>query len=89
VQRRRTPTRFYPSATRGKSELGGDHVLGDYGFARGTDTLTQEENGKTVQEISKWMATYRRQPDGPGNTSGARTTAIINVVMKPRLLVVA
>jgi uncharacterized protein (TIGR02246 family) len=39
-------------------------VSGEYAFARGTDTLTQEENGKVVQETGKWMATYRRQPDG-------------------------
>ncbi len=39
-------------------------VSGDYGFARGTDTLTEEENGKRSQETGKWMAVYRRQPDG-------------------------
>jgi ketosteroid isomerase-like protein len=40
-------------------------VSGDYAFARGTDTLTQEVNGKTVHESGKWMATYRRHANGP------------------------
>ena len=39
-------------------------VMGDYAFARGTDTLTLEDSGKTVQETGKWMATYRREADG-------------------------
>jgi uncharacterized protein (TIGR02246 family) len=37
---------------------------GDYGFARGTDTLSQEMNGKRTSETGKWMATYKRRPDG-------------------------
>src|SRR5262249_37768835 len=39
-------------------------VSGDYAFARGTDTTSQEKNGTTSSETGKWMATYRRQPDG-------------------------
>ena len=39
-------------------------VAGEYAFARGTDTLTQHENGKIVQYTGKWMATYRQEADG-------------------------
>jgi uncharacterized protein (TIGR02246 family) len=39
-------------------------VLGDYAFARGRDSLIRYENDKAVQHFGKWMATYRRQPDG-------------------------
>lgn len=39
-------------------------VAGDYAFARGRDTLTEEKDGKTIETAGKWMATYRRQPDG-------------------------
>jgi len=39
-------------------------VSGEYAFARGTDTMTQEANGKATSETGKWMATYQRQSDG-------------------------
>lgn len=39
-------------------------VSGDYAFARGRDSLIRYENDKTIQEFGKWMATYRREPDG-------------------------
>ncbi|HKZ77987.1 MAG TPA: SgcJ/EcaC family oxidoreductase [Pyrinomonadaceae bacterium] len=39
-------------------------VAGEFAFARGTDTLSQVDNGKLKQQTGKWMATYRKQPDG-------------------------
>ena len=39
-------------------------VAGDFAFARGTDILSMEEQGKAVQQHGKWMATYSKQPDG-------------------------
>jgi uncharacterized protein (TIGR02246 family) len=39
-------------------------VSGEYAFARGRDSLIRYENDKTVQDFGKWMAAYRRQPDG-------------------------
>lgn len=39
-------------------------VAGEYAFARGTDILSQQENGKLIQQNGKWMATYVKQPDG-------------------------
>src|SRR5919198_6407063 len=40
-------------------------VAGEYAFARGTDTLTQQRNGQQVEETGKWLAIYRRAPGGP------------------------
>ncbi len=39
-------------------------ISGDYAFARGRESLIRYESDKTFQEFGKWMATYRRQPDG-------------------------
>ncbi|MCI0413116.1 SgcJ/EcaC family oxidoreductase [bacterium] len=39
-------------------------ISGDYAFARGTNTLIHEANGKKVQETGKWMATFRKQGNG-------------------------
>lgn len=39
-------------------------IAGEFAFARGTDTLSRVENGKVTQQTGKWMATYRKQPDG-------------------------
>jgi uncharacterized protein (TIGR02246 family) len=39
-------------------------VSGNYAFARGRDSLIRYENEKAIQEFGKWMATYRKEPDG-------------------------
>jgi uncharacterized protein (TIGR02246 family) len=39
-------------------------ISGEYAFARGADTLIQEQNGRQVGETGKWLFVYRRQPDG-------------------------
>jgi uncharacterized protein (TIGR02246 family) len=38
-------------------------VAGEYAFARGADTLIQEQNGRQVGETGKWLFVYRRGPD--------------------------
>jgi uncharacterized protein (TIGR02246 family) len=40
------------------------NISGDYAFARGTDTLVQEQDGTHVEETGKWLFVYRRQADG-------------------------
>ena len=40
------------------------NISGDFAFARGTDTLVQEQDGTHVEETGKWLFVYRRQPDG-------------------------
>ena len=39
-------------------------IDGQYAFARGADTLLQDQDGRQVGETGKWMFVYRRQPDG-------------------------
>jgi uncharacterized protein (TIGR02246 family) len=39
-------------------------IAGEYAFARGADTLIQEQAGKQVEEIGKWLFIFRQQPDG-------------------------
>jgi uncharacterized protein (TIGR02246 family) len=37
---------------------------GEYAFARGADTLVQDEDGRQMEETGKWLFVYRQQPDG-------------------------
>jgi uncharacterized protein (TIGR02246 family) len=39
-------------------------ISGEYAFARGVDTLIQDQDGRRVEETGKWLFIYRRQPDG-------------------------
>ena len=39
-------------------------ISGEYAFARGADTLVQEQDGRQAEETGKWLFVYRRQPDG-------------------------
>ena len=39
-------------------------LSGEYAFARGADTLVQEQDGRQVEETGKWVFIFRRQPDG-------------------------
>lgn len=39
-------------------------ISGEYAFARGADTLVQEQDGRQMEETGKWLFIYRRQPDG-------------------------
>ena len=39
-------------------------ISGEYAFARGVDTLIQDQDGRRVEESGKWLFIYRRQPDG-------------------------
>jgi uncharacterized protein (TIGR02246 family) len=39
-------------------------ISGEYAFARGADTLIQDQDGRRVEETGKWLFIYRRQPDG-------------------------
>jgi len=39
-------------------------ISGEYAFARGADTLIQDQDGAQVEETGKWLFIYRRQPDG-------------------------
>src|SRR5215210_5257869 len=52
--------------TQAKVRLNAEQVtiFGDYAFARGADTLVEDEDGKQVGETGKWLFIYRRQPDG-------------------------
>ena len=49
-----------------KVRLNADEVIisGEYAFARGTDTLLQDQDGTHVEETGKWLFIYRQQPDG-------------------------
>ena len=49
-----------------KVRLNTDEVIisGEYAFARGTDTLIQDQDGTQVEETGKWLFIYRRQPGG-------------------------
>jgi uncharacterized protein (TIGR02246 family) len=51
-----------------KVRLDAEEVIlsGAYAFARGTDTLIQDQDGKQVPggETGKWLFVYRPQPDG-------------------------
>ena len=52
--------------TRAKVRLNAQQVtiFGDYAFARGADTLLEDQDGRQVGETGKWLFIYRRQPDG-------------------------
>jgi uncharacterized protein (TIGR02246 family) len=39
-------------------------VAAEYAFARGADTLLQDQDGDQVNTTEKWLFVYRRQPDG-------------------------
>ncbi len=39
-------------------------ISGAYAFARGVDTLIQDQDGRHVEEKGKWLFIYRQQPDG-------------------------
>ena len=39
-------------------------ISGEYAFARGTDTLVQEQAGMHAAGTGKWLFVYRRQADG-------------------------
>jgi uncharacterized protein (TIGR02246 family) len=39
-------------------------ISGEYAFARGADTLIQEQDGRQVGETGKWLFVYRQGPDG-------------------------
>ena len=51
-----------------KVRLNAEEVIisGEYAFARGADTLVQDQDGRQVLdgETGKWLFIYRRQPDG-------------------------
>jgi uncharacterized protein (TIGR02246 family) len=52
--------------TQAKVRLNAEEVIisGEYAFARGADTLVQDQDGKQVGETGKWQFIYRRQRDG-------------------------
>jgi len=54
--------------TQAKVMLKAEEVIisGEYAFARGVDTLVQDQDGRQVLdgETGKWLFIYRRQPDG-------------------------
>jgi uncharacterized protein (TIGR02246 family) len=39
-------------------------LSGEHAFARGADTLVQDQDGRQVEETGKWLFVYRRLPDG-------------------------
>ena len=51
-----------------KVRLNAEEVIisGEYAFARGSDTLIQDQDGRQLLdgETGKWLFIYRRQPDG-------------------------
>ena len=49
-----------------KVRLNAEEVIisGEYAFARGTDTLVRDQDGRQMEETGKWLFTYRQQPDG-------------------------
>lgn len=52
--------------TQAKVRLHAEEVIisGEYAFARGADTLIQDQDGRQVEETGKWLFIYRKQPDG-------------------------
>jgi len=52
--------------TQAKVRLNAEDLIisGAYAFARGADTLVQDQDGRQVEETGKWLFIYRRQPDG-------------------------
>jgi uncharacterized protein (TIGR02246 family) len=50
----------------GKVRLNAEEVIisGEYAFARGVDTLMQDQDGRLVEATGKWLFIYRRQTDG-------------------------
>ena len=49
-----------------KVRLNAEEVIisGEYAFARGADTLIQDQDGKQLEETGKWLFVYRQQLDG-------------------------
>jgi uncharacterized protein (TIGR02246 family) len=39
-------------------------IAGEYAFARGADTLVQDEDDPQLEATSKWMFVYHKQADG-------------------------
>ena len=39
-------------------------IAGEYAFARGADTLLQDEDDRPREATSKWMFVYHKQADG-------------------------
>ena len=54
--------------TQAKVRLNAEEVIvsGEYAFARGADTLVQDQDGRQVldEETGKWLFIYHRHPDG-------------------------
>jgi uncharacterized protein (TIGR02246 family) len=52
--------------TRAKVRLNPEEVIiaGEYAFARGADTLVQDQDDRQVEKTGKWLFIYRHQPDG-------------------------
>jgi uncharacterized protein (TIGR02246 family) len=52
--------------TGAKVRLNSEEVIisGDYAFARGSDTLIQDQDDRQLEETGKWLFIYRQQPDG-------------------------
>jgi uncharacterized protein (TIGR02246 family) len=52
--------------TQAKVRLNLEEVIisGEYAFARGADTLVQEQDGTQMEQTEKWLFVYRREPDG-------------------------
>jgi uncharacterized protein (TIGR02246 family) len=52
--------------TGSKVKLNAEEIVIDreYAFARGADTLIQDQDGAHVEETGKWLFVYRRQTDG-------------------------
>ena len=54
------------SKTQARVRLNAEEVIisGEYAFARGADTLIQDQDGKQLEETGKWLFVYRQQLDG-------------------------
>ena len=52
--------------TQAKVRLNAEDIIisGEYAFARGADTLVQDQADRQIEETGKWLFVYRRQPDG-------------------------
>ena len=59
-------THFDQFATKGTDEPVEVEVAGDWAFVRGTYTITQtpKAGGEPIEDSGKWLAIYKRQPDG-------------------------
>jgi uncharacterized protein (TIGR02246 family) len=52
--------------TKAKVRLNAEEVIisGEYAFARGSDTLIQDQEDRQLEETGKWLFIYRQQQDG-------------------------